>query len=101
MINLYCGGEYSGASAYLIVPTPAGEDVFHQYSCVSCEHFNGKGLVFPLPERIGAKFDAMLGCNPATPEEISKATGFEVTRVLGEALCVLSNGCYVATSNCD
>lgn len=88
--------------AYFIIPSELGYNIFHQYGCTGCYHFEIKGFAVPVPDLMRAKLlEEALGCEYWNVEGIEKATGLEIESVLSEALAKLKNGWYVATCNCD
>ena len=108
-IFLYCGGF--DHPAYFIIPKDCykfrkyEEDVYriqHQYNCVCCDQFYIEGQVEPINDpALAEAFISTLGtCNP-NKLLIEMQTGLKVRSVLGEGLCELEDGRYVAVNNCD
>jgi hypothetical protein len=90
------------ATAYFITPDPEGSHIQHQYGCVSCLQFEMNGKVEVVPEPLASTFAKYLGeCSYASEEALSLQTGIHVVDVLGEGLCQLEDGRYVAVCNCD
>jgi hypothetical protein len=89
--------------AFAIIPDESADWVQHQYACVGCHQFEIKGRVELIPDEIGKIFERGLGCDQWLPEEFALRLpdGWEVETVIGEGLCKLKDGRYVATCNCD
>ena len=88
--------------AYFITPCEDGDPIHHQYGCVCCDQFQEDGKLEIVPADLASVFDELLAkCDPASAEVLTLKTGLEVDYVLGEGLCRLKDGRYVATRNCD
>lgn len=90
--------------AFAIIPDENGDLIQHQYHCVRCWQFKIKGRVGLVPDEIGKIFERGLACgNQWLPEffDLKLPEEWRVAEVLGEGLCKLKDGRYVATANCD
>jgi len=105
MIFLWSNFGRDDERAFVISPDESSKEwIQHQYNCVRCFQFKIKGTVDLVPDEIGKVFEDGLGCgNQYLPEFFNTKLPVEwhVSEILGEALCKLVDGRYVATSNCD
>ena len=90
--------------AYFIIPSSLGYNIFHQYGCTGCYHFEIKGFAVPVPDLALAKrLERLLGCeyDYQTLYALLSKYGIELDVIRSEALALLKNGWYIATCNCD
>ena len=88
-------------NAYFISLCEGGKPIRHQYGCLGCLQFEEIGLLEQVQEPLATIFKELLGCDHADEGVVTTKTGLTCRRVLGEGLCQLEDGRYVATENCD
>lgn len=48
---------------HIYIPTPAGPEVHHQYGCVACRHFEGRGLLLLMTSPTADHHWSFTHCN--------------------------------------